>query len=111
VTPIDREICCGDDDGYRYHERGSNCDRNAQREQRHRGLWRCRHLERRGNPRYLLLSLPCVLVAIILARWPNRFAEHPRFLPAVYGGLIAIGFILIMQAAFLGASAPLHRTF
>jgi uncharacterized protein len=54
--------------------------------------------------RYLLLSLPCVLGGIVLARRLNRYAEDPRFFRAVYGGLIAIGLILIVQSAFRSAS-------
>jgi uncharacterized protein len=58
--------------------------------------------------RYLLLSLPCVLGAVMVARRLNRFAEHPRFFRTVYGSLIAIGSILIVQAGLLGASAVHH---
>jgi hypothetical protein len=50
------------------------------------------------------MSLPCVLIAIVVARRLNRRAEDPRFFRAVYGGLIAIGLILIVQAGFHGVS-------
>jgi hypothetical protein len=50
--------------------------------------------------RYFVMSLPCVLIAILVARRLNRRAEDPRFFRAVYGGLIAIGVILIAQAGF-----------
>ncbi|HSU92219.1 MAG TPA: TSUP family transporter [Gemmatimonadaceae bacterium] len=66
------------------------------------GLWSA------AATHYLLLSLPCVLGAIVVARRLNRFAEHPRFFRAVYGSLIVIGLILIVQAAVPGASAALR---
>ena len=51
---------------------------------------------------YLLISLPCVLGGILVARRINSGAEDPRFFRAVYGGLIAIGLILIVQSALAG---------
>lgn len=49
--------------------------------------------------RYYLLSLPAALVAIFLGRAINRRLEAHRFLLYVHLGLIAIGAMLLVQAA------------
>ena len=49
---------------------------------------------------YLLMSLPCVLAGILVARLINRRAEDPRFFRVVYGSLIAIGLILVVQSVY-----------
>lgn len=48
---------------------------------------------------YFLLSLPAILAAIILGRVMNRRLNGDAFLRYVYIGLIAIGSILLIQAA------------
>ena len=49
--------------------------------------------------RYYLLSLPAALVAIFLGRAINRRLEAHRFLLYIHLGLIAIGAMLLVQAA------------
>lgn len=49
--------------------------------------------------RYFLLSLPAVAIAILLGRAINQRLKGRGFFRAVYIGLIAIGAILILQAA------------
>src|SRR5581483_204257 len=48
---------------------------------------------------YFLLSLPAVLVATLLGRALNRSMKHHGFFRLVYAGLVAIGGILILEAA------------
>jgi uncharacterized membrane protein YfcA len=48
--------------------------------------------------RYLLVSLPCVLGAILVARVFNKRASDARFFRVVYGGMIVIGTVLFVQA-------------
>jgi len=49
--------------------------------------------------RYFLLSLPAVLVAILIGRAMNRRMKDDGFFRSVYFGLIAVGGILVVQAA------------
>jgi uncharacterized membrane protein YfcA len=49
--------------------------------------------------RYFLLSLPAVLIAILIGRAINRRMKDDRFFRYVYLGLIAVGGILVVQAA------------
>lgn len=49
--------------------------------------------------RYFLLCLPVVVVAILLGRAVNQRMKDVGFFRAVYVGLIAIGMILLIQAA------------
>jgi uncharacterized membrane protein YfcA len=49
--------------------------------------------------RYFLLSLPAVLIAILIGRAMNRRMKDNGFFRSVYLGLIAVGGILVVQAA------------
>jgi uncharacterized protein len=48
--------------------------------------------------RYLLLSLPGVVIAILIGRAINRRMRGDRFFRYVYVGLVAIGGVLIVQS-------------
>ena len=48
---------------------------------------------------YYLISLPGALIAIFLGRWINQRMNPQRFAVYVHAGLIAIGAILLVQAA------------
>ena len=48
--------------------------------------------------RYFLISLPATLVAILIGRSLNHRLSGDSFLRYVYGGLIVIGGVLIVQA-------------
>ena len=56
------------------------------------GLWTA------AVTRYLLLSLPAALLAILLGRTLNRRLRNDGFFRYVYAGLIVIGGVLIAQA-------------
>ena len=56
------------------------------------GLWRA------PLPRYFLLSLPAVAVAIVLGRALNRHMKGRTFLRFVYVGLVVVGSVLVAQA-------------
>ena len=56
------------------------------------GLWTA------AVTRYLLLSLPAALAAILLGRSLNRRLQGDGFFRYVYGGLILIGSVLVAQA-------------
>ena len=65
------------------------------------GLWGY-HLAGMWTPvvnRFYLLSLPLVLLATFLGRAINRRLEVRRFVIYVHSGLIAIGILLLFQAA------------
>ena len=49
--------------------------------------------------RYFLVALPAAAFAILLGRWLNRRMERQQFLRYVYVGLVAVGLMLIVQAA------------
>jgi uncharacterized membrane protein YfcA len=49
--------------------------------------------------RVYLLSLPLVILATFLGRAINRRLEARRFVLYVHGGLILVGFVLLLQAA------------
>src|SRR5690242_2131964 len=49
--------------------------------------------------RYYLLSLPFVVLATFLGRVVNRRIHPQRFTLYIHGGLIAIGLLLLLQAA------------
>ena len=57
------------------------------------GLWSA------AATHYLLLSLPSIAGAILLARLINRKADGKRFFRVVYGVMMVIGAVLIGQAA------------
>jgi uncharacterized membrane protein YfcA len=48
--------------------------------------------------KYLLVSVPAALVAIVIGRSLNRRLRGDRFFRYVYGGLIVIGGVLVAQA-------------
>jgi hypothetical protein len=48
--------------------------------------------------RYFLWSLPGVAVATIAGRFINQRMEGDRFITVVYGGLVVIGAVLVVQA-------------
>jgi uncharacterized membrane protein YfcA len=48
--------------------------------------------------RYFLLSLPAIALAILLGRVINRMLSGDRFFRLVYGGLLLIGTVLLVQA-------------
>jgi uncharacterized membrane protein YfcA len=48
--------------------------------------------------RYLLVSLPCVLGAILVARMFNKRTDDVRFFRVVYCGMTVIGTVLFVQA-------------
>lgn len=49
--------------------------------------------------RYYLMSLPVVILAIFLGRAANGRMDGQTFLRVVHGGLIAVGLLLLWQAA------------
>lgn len=57
------------------------------------GIWT------RTVTRYFLLSLPALLIALLIGRALNRQIRDNRFFRFVYVGLVAIGGILVVQAA------------
>jgi uncharacterized membrane protein YfcA len=56
------------------------------------GLWRD------AVTHYFLWSLPGIAIATLLGRWINRRMEGDRFIRFVYGGLVLIGSVLLVQA-------------
>jgi hypothetical protein len=48
--------------------------------------------------RFYLLSLPSIVVATLLGRAINARMDADRFVRYVYGGLVAIGAILLTEA-------------
>ncbi|HEY1912523.1 MAG TPA: sulfite exporter TauE/SafE family protein [Vicinamibacterales bacterium] len=48
--------------------------------------------------RYFLWSLPGVAVATVAGRFINQRMEGDRFITVVYGGLVVIGAVLVVQA-------------
>jgi hypothetical protein len=48
--------------------------------------------------RYFLISLPGVLLAVVIGRALNRRLSGDRFFRYIYGGLIVIGSVLVVQA-------------
>jgi uncharacterized protein len=56
------------------------------------GLWRD------AVTHYFLWSLPGIAIATLLGRWINRRIAGDRFIRFVYGGLVLIGSVLLVQA-------------
>jgi len=54
------------------------------------GLWT------QAVTRLYLMTLPAVVVAILAGRYLNRRIASERFTPAVYGGLIVVGLLLLL---------------
>jgi uncharacterized membrane protein YfcA len=48
--------------------------------------------------RYFLLSLPVMIPAVLLGKWLNHRMRGHSFLKVVYGALVAIGAVLLVQA-------------